>query len=229
MIHRVAITGSTNDDARALANAGAPHGDAVLADVQTAGRGRLGRTWVAPPGVNLTLSVVLRPRVAAARVPLVCLAAAVAVAEACGPGWAIKWPNDVVDGAGRKLAGILAEAEWDGGRPSYVIVGIGVNVAASPDGVGAVALVDHGPTPSRDVLAVEVVHRLVAWVDRLSDDGPAALLDAWRGRAATLGRRVQVGDVEGIAVDIDGEGALLVSGDDGVVRRVLAGDVAMIG
>lgn len=229
---RVASTGSTNDDARALASAGAPHGTAVSADVQTGGRGRLGRTWVATGG-SVALSIVLRPDIPAERLPLVCLAAAVGTAEVCGPGWRIDWPNDVVDDRGRKVAGILAEAEWAGGRPAFVVVGIGVNVGSAPTGLDGNEAACLGPDRQRDEVADAVGAAVLRWVDAVERD-PEAVLAAWRARAGVLGARVRITGaggqvVSGVARDIDAAGALLVDGDDGVAHRILAGDVRMIG
>ena len=124
-----AVVGSTMDEARAAGRAGAPHGLVILADEQTAGRGRFGRRWVAPAGANLTFTVLVRPDLA--RLERLSIAAAVAVADALHERTAVapvfKWPNDVqVDG--RKLAGILVETELDGDRPAFALVGIGLNV-----------------------------------------------------------------------------------------------------
>jgi BirA family biotin operon repressor/biotin-[acetyl-CoA-carboxylase] ligase len=211
-------TGSTNSDLRAVA-AGAPHGAFLVTDVQTAGRGRLGRVWEAPAGANLAISVLIRAPLPPDRRPLVCLAAAVALAELL-PGCAIKWPNDVLNRAGQKVAGILAEVESDA-----LIVGIGVNVRAAPPLPGA-GVVDGGDAIDRSALAVAIVRALLAHTEALAHD-PAHVLDRWRARAHTLGRAVRVGDIEGLAFDIEASGALLVATASGV-RRVLAGDVEMI-
>lgn len=226
---RLAEAGSTNDEARQLALAGAPHGTAVAADRQLRGRGRLGRSWIATEG-SVALSIVVRPRLPAERVPLLCLAAAVATARCCGPEWRIRWPNDVVGPGGEgKVAGILAEAEWSAGALAFVVLGIGVNVEAAPDGVGAAALADLGVPPGRTELVDALVGETLSQVDRLVRDGPGPVLDDWRARAVTLGRQVRVGDVAGTAVDVDDTGALLVLDPQGVRRRILAGDVVMVG
>lgn len=226
----LAEAASTNDEARRLALAGAPHGTAVAADRQTRGRGRLGRSWVSTEG-SVALSVVVRPALAPEHVPLLCLAAAVATARCCGPSWGIAWPNDVVRIGARgreKVAGILAEAEWSGGRPAFVVLGVGVNVERAPEGVGAAALADVGPPPARADLVRSLARDVLGWVDRLVHDGPAPVLEAWRARAVTLGREVRVGEVRGTAIDVDDAGALLVADAWGEVQRVLAGDVEMV-
>ncbi|MEZ4236748.1 MAG: biotin--[acetyl-CoA-carboxylase] ligase [Myxococcota bacterium] len=225
---RLAEAGSTNDEARRLAAGGAPHGTAVTAARQTAGRGRLGRSWVSAEGA-VALSVVVRPAMAPERVPLLTLAAAVAVARCCGEGWAIKWPNDVVGARGEgKVAGILAEADWAGGALAFAVLGIGVNVTDAPPDVGAAALAALGPPPDRDELVDALVQEVVRWVDRLAHDGAAPVLDAWRARSNTLGQQVAVGEVRGTALDVDVDGALLVRDAAGAVHRILAGDVALV-
>jgi BirA family biotin operon repressor/biotin-[acetyl-CoA-carboxylase] ligase len=155
------------------------------------------------------------------RLGLVSLAAAVAVTDVVGDRWRIKWPNDVVAEDGRKLAGILAEAEWDGGRPAFVVVGIGVNVHAAPPDLPAVALADVGPAPDRVALARALVDAVVRRV------GDAEVLATWRARSATLGRRVTVGAVTGVAVDVADDGALRVIAEDGTEHLVRAGDLVV--
>jgi BirA family transcriptional regulator, biotin operon repressor / biotin---[acetyl-CoA-carboxylase] ligase len=209
-------TTSTNDRARALAAAGAPHGTLVTTDRQTAGRGRQGRTWTAPAGRALLMSLVLR-----APDRMLPLAAAVAVAEAAGPEAAIKWPNDVlVDG--RKVAGILAEARPQDG---WAVLGIGLNVALRtsdlPDELRATAGT-LGLEP-RDVEAV--LARVLDALERtLALDTPA-LLDAWRARDALLGRDVAWAAGQGRAAGIDGDGRLVVDLPGGGRTALEAGEV----
>lgn len=251
-------TGSTNADVLALARDGEPEGIVVVADHQHAGRGRRGRTWEAPTGAALMATVLLRPRAAVAGLTTmaVALAAAEAVEGLSGVAPALKWPNDLVwpgDGAGfdRKLAGILAEADWPaassiaGGwsppRPRdrvVVAVGIGLNVAwgdAMPDDLAATAVALDEITapddpPSRRDLLVAMLRRLDHHYGVLgAEDGPAALRAAWSRRSATLGRRVRVDlgaeDLVGTAVDITDEGHLVVEALEGGRRTVAVGDV----
>lgn len=250
----VSETGSTNADALALARDGAPEGIVVVADHQTAGRGRAGRTWTAPPGASLLLSVLLRPpaRIAGLTTMAMGLAAVEALDEVADVAARIKWPNDLVwpgDGTAtdRKLAGILAESDWPAGstadsgyRPpgpderAVVVVGIGINVAwpeeLPPDLADIAVACNHisGRTADREDLVVALLQGLDARYDALLAGGAETLLDAWRARSATLGRRVRVDlgsdEVEGDAVDVTSEGHLVVRTPAGD-RTVAVGDV----
>ncbi|HET9609425.1 MAG TPA: biotin--[acetyl-CoA-carboxylase] ligase, partial [Acidimicrobiales bacterium] len=252
----VATTGSTNADALALARDGAPEGIVVVADHQRAGRGRRDRTWVAPPGGSLLLSVLLRPpaRVAGAVTMAAALATAEAVERVAGVSARLKWPNDLVvatpEGE-RKLAGILAEADWPAGSAisggywppaahdrTVVVVGIGLNVRwPAPDAAAdlaevaglATALNWLGAHADRVDLLVAFLRRLGERYASLVAAGAGDLLDDWRRRSATLGRRVRVDlgadDIEGTAVDVTDEGHLVVEGLDGGRRTLAVGDV----
>jgi BirA family biotin operon repressor/biotin-[acetyl-CoA-carboxylase] ligase len=218
---------STNRYVLDEARRGAPEGLVAVADVQTAGRGRRGRGWVAPPGASLLVSVLLRPSLAPEQTPLVSMACGVAMAEAVArvagftPG--LKWPNDLVVGD-RKLAGILAERDADA-----VVVGAGVNVEwrEFPPELAETATacnLEAGHTVDRRAL-------LEAFLTEL--DARYADLDAvtaeYRSRLATLGRRVRVERSDGVlvgrAVDVGGAGQLLVENDRGDVVEVHVGDV----
>jgi BirA family biotin operon repressor/biotin-[acetyl-CoA-carboxylase] ligase len=229
---------STNDEAAAWARAGAPAGAVVVADEQTRGRGRLGRRWHSPPGASLYLSAVLRPPLAPHRVPPLTLAAGVAVAEAlvqCDVAPALKWPNDVlVDG--KKIAGILTEMSSDLDRVHHVVVGIGVNlnVRAFPEELAAIATsvaIVRGTTVARAEFAAALCARLEHWHDRFVADGAAPVVAAWRQHARFFGKRVQVtagrDRMEGIAEDLDEDGALRLKLDDGRTLRVVAGELAL--
>ncbi|HYF28601.1 MAG TPA: biotin--[acetyl-CoA-carboxylase] ligase [Baekduia sp.] len=212
-------TTSTNDLARQLAAAGAPHGTLVTAGAQSAGRGRQGRTWSAPAGRALLLSVVLRRPHA-----LLPLAAAVAVAQTCGDAARIKWPNDVLLDD-RKVAGILAE-----GRPQegWAVLGIGLNVAVRLDDLppelhATAATLGREPRDLEPTLAT----LLVDLEDALALPH-AALLDAWRARDALLGRPVRWAGGEGTGAGVDGEGRLVVSLPGGGRTELDAGEVHLI-
>ncbi len=238
----VATTGSTNADALALVRAGQPEGLVVVADHQTAGRGRRGRSWEAPPGASLLASIVLRPP--AGLVEACTMAVGVAAAEAveavAGFAPRLKWPNDLVwpgDGSApdRKLAGILAEADWPESGPA-VVVGIGINVAwpaeLPPELADVAVACNHvrGVEVDREDLLLALLEHLEAWYGPMvgsGDTGP--LRAAWRARSATLGREVRVDlgpeVLEGTAVDVDELGHLVVVTEAGDRRTVAAGDV----
>lgn len=222
-----AETGSTNDDARTLALAGAPHGSAVLARLQTRGRGRAGRSFLSPVG-GLYMSVVLRPKLAPAQWGLLSLAFALEAAQqlrALGFPVDVKWPNDLLVG-GRKLAGILAESRT--GPDPFVIVGIGLNVDRAPDGVpDATALALAGAPPTVPELAARLREGFVARLAALEKEGPGPTLDALREACVTLGKKVEWEKGEGVAVDVAEDGALVVRDAQGREQRVLAGDVRL--
>ena len=230
-----ADVGSTNDVAATLANRGEPEGTVVIADAQSAGRGRHGRAWASPPGAGLYMSIVTRP--AAHAVSLLTIAAGVALADgiqaATGLQPQLKWPNDVYIG-GRKLAGILAEAGTSHAGVQHVVLGCGINLmpAAYPPDVAARATSiesELGRPIDRGLLFVECLAALhLRYCELLSRAG-ADVIARWRDRAtSTFGRRVEwdVAGVtrRGVAEDIDETGALLVR--DGAARaRVISGEV----
>ena len=214
------VTTSTNDLARALAQDGAPHGTLVTAGEQRSGRGRQGRTWSAPAGRALLLSLVLRDPP-----PLLPLAAALAVAEVAGPAALIKWPNDVlVDG--RKVAGILAE-----GRPheGWAVLGIGVNVALRVEELPAELHASAGTLGLTAADLEPTLERLLAAIERaLALDG-AALLAAYRARDALRGQDVTWAGGSGRASGIDDTGRLVVALADGARTALSAGEVHLTG
>jgi BirA family biotin operon repressor/biotin-[acetyl-CoA-carboxylase] ligase len=235
-------TGSTNRDLLELAASGAPEGVVLVADHQTAGRGRLDRTWVAPPGSSLLLSVLLRPGTAPPHLltTATALAALTAARRVAGVEARLKWPNDlVVDGpaGAQKLAGILAESTVDGGRVTGVVVGIGLNVnwpdELPPDLEGTAVALNHlvGHEVDCEELLDELLVDLDRWCDRLDDRdaaGDLVVVAEARARSATLGHHVRVdlgGEVvTGRAVALTDGGELVVETAAGP-RTVVAGDV----
>ena len=212
-------TDSTNARGRELAAAGAPHGTLVTAGEQSAGRGRQGRVWSAPPGRALLMSLVLRewPR-------LLPLAAALAVADVAREATTIKWPNDVLLD-GRKVAGILVEGRSQEG---WMVLGIGLNVALRPDDFPP-ELRDTAATLGRDPAEVEpLLHELLGalhrWLAVPHDD----VVTAFRARDALAGREVSWADGNGVAEGIDGDGRLLVRAGDELVA-LDAGEVHLRG
>lgn len=242
---------STQDELRRWADDAAdpaPAGAALLAESQTAGRGRRGRVWQSaggeadlssPAAAGLTFSVLLAP-LQLSRLPLLPLAAGVALRGAClshlpaaaeltagVPG--LKWPNDLITPEGRKLAGTLLEAELRGGSVRRAVLGIGLNVAAAPGGAACLADLAPGRSWHRAELLAAILRALEHWLSAPD----AEILDAWRAANLTLGRRVQVqtsgGPVSGRASALTGGGELQVVTDAGELLTIGAGDVALIG
>jgi BirA family transcriptional regulator, biotin operon repressor / biotin---[acetyl-CoA-carboxylase] ligase len=226
---------STNDLALRLTEVPVPEGTVVIADEQTAGRGRLGRRWVSPRG-GIWLSVILRPGLPIEEVPLIGVAAATATAgavrEMTDLPARVKWPNDVLVN-GRKVAGILAEAaagnEW-------FVIGIGVNANLPLDALPQTTAYPAtslqavlGHAVDREALIAAMLRGLEREYGSLTSGGARETLRRWRELTVTLGRPVRVempgGVLEGDARDIDETGALLVRTKDGRLHRVLAGDV----
>jgi BirA family biotin operon repressor/biotin-[acetyl-CoA-carboxylase] ligase len=230
---------STNDVAAAEARAGAPEGTLVTADRQTAGRGRLGRTWHAEPGETLTFSIVLRPRRPSPEIPPLTLLAGAALAGALvelGFDARVKWPNDVLlrpDGRARKVAGILTEAATVGAEIGHVVVGIGLNVNAQrfPDELAdkatSLRLVRGSALSRVDVLAT-VLAALERAVEQFHARGPEAAIALWDARADTELRcraRVEGRDVEGVTAGVLPDGSLRIRDDSGVIHRVVSGEI----
>ena len=212
------LTDSTNERAKELAAAGAPHGTLVTADEQSAGRGRQGRVWTAPARSAVLMSLVLRELD-----ELLPIAAAVAVAAALPADAAIKWPNDVwIDG--RKVAGILVE-----GRPQegWAVLGVGLNVTteAFPPELGetATSLRLAGIETSSSRVLQDLLASLSEWLGAPRD----SVLGGWRERDALRGVRIRWADGEGVADGIDDSGALRVETDDGLVA-LDAGEVHLL-
>jgi BirA family biotin operon repressor/biotin-[acetyl-CoA-carboxylase] ligase len=235
---------STNRVALELARSGAPHGTTVVAEGQSAGRGRLGRSFFSPSYQNLYTSIVLRPRLATAQAPTWILAAAVAVADAVEASVddpdsvEIKWPNDVLLG-GLKTSGILMELGAEASRVAFLVLGIGVNLNVDrsefPDEFRALAtsLSSHSGRPiDRTAFARCLYNRLENRLDMCAQGGFAALRPAFEARFRMPGRRVRVQELDGSelagrVLGIDADGALRVRRDDGRELRVVAGDVTI--
>jgi BirA family transcriptional regulator, biotin operon repressor / biotin---[acetyl-CoA-carboxylase] ligase len=224
-IREFASIGSTNTYLLDEGRAGAPEGTVAIADHQTAGRGRLGRVWVAPPGGSLLVSVLLRPlQLPADRRHLLTAAFALAAAGACtavaGIFPEIKWPNDLLIEE-RKLAGILAEADRD-----TVVVGMGMNVSSAPPGGISVSEVAGRPVDRGELLAA-ILGGLEHWYRDLASVGAA-----YRAACATVGRNVRVelpaGELVGLAEGVDDRGRLMVRTEAGEVVAVSVGDVVHV-
>ncbi len=237
-VHLFASVRSTNDAARALADGGAPHGTLVLAEAQTAGRGRSGRAWSSPPGVGIWMSMVARP-VSLPAPGLLPILVGLAAAEAIDPfvrpvATQVKWPNDL-QLAGRKVSGILCEGAWDGARPGAVVVGIGVNVLHAPDDFPddvretATSLrIVAGWEPPRAEVAGAIASGIMRALVRPPAQLTGALLDALRGRDALEGRPVRVSgatETAGTALGVSPAGALLLRTPEGRLQTVTSGTV----
>jgi len=235
---------STNAVLRRLAREGAVEGTVVVADAQTAGRGRLGQPWFSPPEVNLYASVLFRPSFhphEAARFSLITSLAAADAIHDLGLAPAIKWPNDVLV-KGKKVAGALVECPTRGDRIDFLVLGMGVNVnveesalqaalgpaAAAATSLSAVA----GHTLDRNVVAAAYLSRLDAWARRYQAEGAEPILAAWRERDVLTGRRIEARSsrsaVEGRALGVDGHGQLVLEQTGGRRHAVLTEEIRII-
>jgi BirA family biotin operon repressor/biotin-[acetyl-CoA-carboxylase] ligase len=232
-------TGSTNDDALVAARSGGASGSVFLADHQTRGRGRRGKTWLAAPGQHLLFSILLRATVDATATGVGALTLAVglgvreALAASASVPLGLKWPNDVLAGS-RKLAGILCEGHFVGARLEAVVVGIGINVLSDsypPELEAQVAcleaLVTSGAPPERERLLVEVLGAVEAHVGTYLGRGFGALLDEFTRHDALAGESVEISGaspIVGVARGVDAGGRLLVE-SDGLIVPVISGTV----
>jgi BirA family biotin operon repressor/biotin-[acetyl-CoA-carboxylase] ligase len=232
---------STNAMALRLALEGAVEGTVVVAETQSKGRGRAGKPWFSPPGLDLHLSVILRPAVEVQKAGLLTLISSLAIADAIeaeGGQAQVKWPNDVLL-AGRKVAGVLAELQTIGERVETLVLGIGVNVNISQDKLDqALGQTPWGATSLTEILRREIdrvafAATLLTSLERRYDrfrasQGKAIIVQEWKARSC-LGQRARIIErghsIEGTTEDIDEAGCLLVRLDDGALRRVFEGEI----
>jgi BirA family biotin operon repressor/biotin-[acetyl-CoA-carboxylase] ligase len=229
---RLPVVDSTQRVAVALAEAGAADRTVVVADTQTAGRGRRGRAWHDEPGASVLASVVVRPRLSVGDLPKLSLAAAVAVADAiegvAGVAARLKWPNDVIVG-GRKIAGILLESRV-AAADCLVVVGIGVNLrqAAFPPELATTATsvrLESGRLVERETMLAALLAAFDTWRATLETRGFAPVRARWLALADTIGRQVTIDGRSGVAVDLDLAGALVIRDSAGSIHRVVAGEL----
>jgi BirA family biotin operon repressor/biotin-[acetyl-CoA-carboxylase] ligase len=228
---------STNDEAARLARAGARHGTIVIATTQSAGRGRDGRPWASPPGLGVYLSAVIRSPLPLVEVPPLTLAIGIGLCDAIratGVHACLKWPNDaLVDG--KKLAGVLVEAQSQGGKLDAIVIGIGVNLAGDlpPEIAGIATTLEAASSMpiDREAFIAALLAYVERWVDRYVAMGLEEIIPAWTQRMAiglsaraTIGGSALVGEVAGL----DDDGALLLRDRDGALHRVRSGDVEVI-
>jgi BirA family biotin operon repressor/biotin-[acetyl-CoA-carboxylase] ligase len=244
-LHILGETTSTNDEAKHAARRGAPHGSTWVAESQLAGRGRQGRTWFAEPGEALLFSVLLRVACPPSRLPLLALAAGLAVRDAIGDPALVKWPNDVVvrdpdrPQSLRKLAGILVETSMTGRTVDAVVVGVGINVHTRhfPEDLAlhasSVSLMRHGAASGAPPDRAELLADVLAGLDRDARLVAARGLGMLHARLervdALAGARVKSEPGAGVACGIDADGRLLVRGAGGVVMAWGAGEVHLVG
>jgi BirA family biotin operon repressor/biotin-[acetyl-CoA-carboxylase] ligase len=238
--HLLAACASTNDEVAVRARAGAEEGLLIVADAQTGGRGRLGRSWHSPPGENLYFSLLLRPAMPPWMVPPLTLLVGGVAAEvlaAAGAAPRLKWPNDVLlpaAGGLRKVAGVLTEMASERDRVRHVVVGVGLNVNGThfpgelAERATSLRLATGRPF-DRGTLLAELLDAFEPAYQQFVAEGPAPALARWR-RHADLGRRCRIEReglvIEGLAEDVDAEGTLLVRDDGGHLHRVLSGEIS---
>lgn len=232
-----AQTDSTNKQARLLAREGTKHGTLVIADTQSAGRGRRGRGWISPAGEGVFMSLIVRPEMPPSEVAKMSLTLALAVARAIeretGLDARIKWPNDIVIG-GRKVCGLLLEMDATAEKVNSIVAGVGINVHQSVfDEEIAHTASSLDLLCGRRVSRSAIVRAFLEEFERAAALADEEMMQAYRGRSATIGQRVQViglsGTYTGTAQGITESGTLLVEADDGEVREVLAADVSVRG
>lgn len=235
-------TDSTNSRAKELAGRGTPEGTIVLAERQTLGRGRRGRSWFSPDGGGLYLSLVLRPEVAPAEAPKLTLMTAVAVCDALAPylpsSPAVKWPNDILVG-GRKIAGILTEISTEPEAIDFVVVGLGLNVNVPARqfpkeirGSATSILVETGKTHSRTAILRSFLEHFEGTYALFREGRFPLILDRWKSYAGATGRHVRVDRIgralSGEIQDIDEDGFLLLRDEAGNLHRIVSGDVTYL-
>jgi BirA family biotin operon repressor/biotin-[acetyl-CoA-carboxylase] ligase len=233
----VETTESTNDDALRAARAGAPHGALFGAETQLHGRGRRGSEWHSESGAGLWFSLLLRPQLGAEVAPALSLCAGLAAREAVAARTSqpvlVKWPNDVLAG-GLKIAGILSESQISGSRLGGVVVGIGLNVEqrAFPQELSTIATslaLLGAKDRAREPLLVDVLAALEKRLKQLQAAGIPGISEELRQHDALFGKRVRVGEHEGVAAGIDASGRLLLRTDHGLCEPLTSGHVELIG
>ncbi len=241
-IHILNVTDSTNRQAKSMAGQGAAEGTLVVAETQTHGRGRMGRSWHSPAGRNLYASLVLRPQLPPSQAPQITLMTAVALARTLQVSAAldakIKWPNDIMVG-GKKIAGILTEISADMDAVDYVVVGFGINVnlpqAEVPKEIASLATSiyqEKGIETSRARLLCDLLKNYEAAYDLLNRQGFGPVMAQWRKMSDIIGQRVNVDVMEhrftGVVETVDDDGVLILKDDQGETRRIFSGDVSRL-
>ncbi|HYA15181.1 MAG TPA: biotin--[acetyl-CoA-carboxylase] ligase [Syntrophales bacterium] len=236
-------TDSTNLRAKLLASDGAPEGTVVVAESQTRGRGRRGRSWFSPSGEGIYTSIILRPSISPNEAPKLTLMASVAVAETLLSMTSlkninIKWPNDILIN-GRKIAGILTEISMEMDRIDYIVVGVGINVntpyKSLPLDIQDIAtsvLMETGKPFPRIALLRAYLEWLEIYYDTFKTRGFEPIMNRWKSLADIVGHRVSVDMIDrvrvGEVIDIDKDGFLILKEDAGSIERIISGDVTLV-
>jgi BirA family biotin operon repressor/biotin-[acetyl-CoA-carboxylase] ligase len=234
-IHYFDYLASTMDSAMQLGLENVDSGSLVLAEGQIKGRGRLGRDWSSPKYKGIYLSLILKPKILPGACPILTLMSAVSICEAVkevsGLEAQIKWPNDVLIGH-KKVAGILTEMNAEVDKVNFVVIGIGLNVNNDKKSLipQATSLKqEQGQQINRLILLQELLRRLESNYFLLEEKGPGEIIHKWRAFNLTLGTRVKVDyqhkHIEGQAIDIDADGALLIRKDSGLTQKISSGNV----
>lgn len=233
-------TESTNAVAKGLAARGAPEGTLVIAESQTNGRGRKGRSWYSPPLEGIYASLVLRPNISPSDAPKMTFMTAVAVADALSRSTSlkvnVKWPNDILVN-GKKVAGILTESSMEMDAIEYMVIGLGLNVntAVFPGSLKEKAtsvLLETGRPFSRAGLVREYLQDFERYYEQFKSSGPVPIIKRWRALTDMIGRRVSVDVIDrtytGIVQEIDDDGVLILKDRRGRSYRIFSGDVRLI-
>ncbi|MCX5848892.1 MAG: biotin--[acetyl-CoA-carboxylase] ligase [Deltaproteobacteria bacterium] len=241
-LHYYEEIGSTNDEAFRLGSAGAPEGTALIAESQSAGKGRLQRSWHSPEGANIYTSIILRPDIEPAEAPQISILAGVAVAEVlndyCPDKIKLKWPNDVlIDG--KKVCGILSQVKTSASVVDFIVLGMGINVNINynqfPEEIRGMAtslVVETGHKISRLELIISLYEKLTKWYMQLLQNGFGPIKERWLSLAPMIGQMVQVmfreEEVSGRATGLDDDGSLILLIDKNETLRVSAGDATIL-
>lgn len=234
--------GSTNDEAFRLGLAGAPEGTALIANSQSAGKGRMQRVWHSPAGSNIYTSIILRPKITPARAPQISILAGVAVAEVlesyCPDRIELKWPNDIlIDG--KKVCGILCQIQTNASEVDFIVLGMGINVNISyvqfPKEICNLATslgIETGGEISRQELIISLYENLAKWYKQLLQDGFGLIKEKWLSMSPMIGQTVQVmfqkEAVSGKAIDLDEDGSLILLAAGNKELKVSAGDATIV-
>ena len=241
-LHYYEEIGSRNDEAFLLGLSGAPEGTALIANKQSAGRGRLHRVWHSPAGSNIYTSIILRPKIESAKAPQISILAGVAVADVlesyCPDRIKLKWPNDVlIDG--KKVCGILSQIKTAASEVDFIVLGIGINVNISysqfPKEICNLATslaIETGREISRQELIISLYENLGKWYKHLMQDGFGRVKEKWLSMSPMIGELVQVmfqeEAVSGKAIGIDEDGSLILLATGNKELKVSAGDATIV-